>query len=119
MRDIPTPSTDCVPPNLLRSFLTGLVQKPQSDRPACNGKVISVSWRSSIARLSSLRPIAPIIVAVTPFMCMIATSTLLESSACAQIASRAAVHRSVRQIRRGSLRSLRRAGALDSCRHPN
>ena len=41
-------------------------------------------------RLGSLRPIARIIVAVAPFMCMIATSTLFESSACAQTASRPA-----------------------------
>jgi len=44
----------------------------------------------SIARRRSLRPIARIIVAVAPFMYLIATSTLLEPSACAQTPSRTA-----------------------------
>ena len=42
----------------------------------------------SIAQRRSLRPVARILVAVVPFMCLIADATLLESSACAQTASR-------------------------------
>jgi soluble lytic murein transglycosylase-like protein len=42
----------------------------------------SIAWRRS------LQPVARIIVAVAPFTCVIATSTLLEARACAQTASR-------------------------------
>jgi soluble lytic murein transglycosylase-like protein len=42
----------------------------------------------SIAWFRSLRPIAGVIVAIAPFMCLIAASTLFESSARAQIISR-------------------------------
>src|SRR5579863_8112583 len=40
-----------------------------------------------MAQHRSLQPIARIIVAVAPFMCMVATAALFESSACAQTAS--------------------------------
>jgi soluble lytic murein transglycosylase-like protein len=43
-----------------------------------------------MARHRSLQPIARIIVAVAPFMSMVATAALFESSACAQTASRPA-----------------------------
>ena len=90
MRGIPTPSTDCSSAEPSPIF-------PYRPRPETTKRSPSLQRKShisdlaiSIARLGSLRPIARIIVAVAPFMCMVATSTLFESSACAQTASRPA-----------------------------
>ena len=72
-----------------------------------------------MARLRSLRPIARIIVAVAPFMCMIATSALFESSACAQTASRrVSIDRFAKFVEEASDRFALPA-RLDSCRHPS
>jgi soluble lytic murein transglycosylase-like protein len=87
MPSIPTPSSDCCSASA-PTF-------PYRPRPKTTKRPSSLQWKShmsdlaiSIARFGSLRSIARIIVAVAPFMCMIATSTLFESSACAQTASR-------------------------------
>jgi soluble lytic murein transglycosylase-like protein len=85
-----TPSTDCASTESFPIF-------PYRPHPKTRKRSLSLQRKSricelagSIARRRSLRPIARIIVAVAPFMYMIATSTLLESSACAQTPSRTA-----------------------------
>jgi soluble lytic murein transglycosylase-like protein len=83
-----TPSTDCGASEPSPTL-------PYRPRSKTGKRTLSLKRKShirelasSIARLSSLRPIAPVIVAVAPFMCLIATSTLFESRACAQTVSR-------------------------------
>ena len=87
MRGIPTPSADCSSAEPTPIFPYRPRPKTTKRSPILQRKSHICELGSSIARLSSLRPIAPVIMAVAPFMCMIGTSTLLESSACAQTAS--------------------------------
>ena len=88
MRGIPTPSTVCS--SAEPSPIVPYRPRPTTTKrsPSLQRKSHIRELGSSIARLSSLRPIAPVIMAVAPFMCIIGTSTLLESSACAQTVSR-------------------------------
>ena len=90
MRGIPTPSTDCSSAEPSPIFPYRPRPKTTMRSPSLQRKSHISDLAISIARLGSLRPIARIIVAVAPFMCMVATSTLFESSACAQTASRPA-----------------------------
>jgi hypothetical protein len=90
MRGIPTPSTDCSSAEPSPIFPYRPRPKTTKRSPSLQRRRHTRELGSSIARLSSLRPIVPVIMAVAPFMCMITTSTLLESSACAQTASRLA-----------------------------
>jgi soluble lytic murein transglycosylase-like protein len=85
-----TPSTNCGSTEPSPIF-------PYRPRPKTRKRPFSLQWKSqtlvlpgSVPRRRSLQPIASIIVVVAPFMCMIATLTLFESSACAQTASRSA-----------------------------
>jgi len=90
MRGIPTPSTDCSSAEPSPIFPYRPRPKTTKRSPSLQRKSHISDLAISIAWLGSLRPIARIIVAVAPFMCMIATAALFESSACAQTASRPA-----------------------------
>jgi soluble lytic murein transglycosylase-like protein len=87
MRGIPTPSSDCSSASAPTS--------PYRPRPKNGGRSPAQQRKSHVPDvassnvwLCSLRPIARIVVVVATFICMIATSTLLESSAGAQTAPR-------------------------------
>jgi soluble lytic murein transglycosylase-like protein len=87
MRDLPTPSPDCVssePPLIFpcRPRLTVKNLSHSLQRKAHIGELAdSVAW------FRSLRPIPCVIVVVVPLMSAIVASTLVESIACAQTAS--------------------------------
>ncbi len=83
-----TPSTDCASTEPSPIFPYRPRPKTTKRSPSLQRKSRICELAGSIARRRSLRPIARIIVAVAPFMYMIATSTLLESSACARTPSR-------------------------------
>ena len=74
--------------NCLRSFLTGLVQKPDERSPGLQRKSHVPELASSIAWLRSLRPIARVIVAVAQLLCLIAAPIPVAPSARAQTAAR-------------------------------
>ena len=88
MHHILTRSVDCrctKPPPILPSRLIPRVSKhSRSLQPKC----LAHAPVAPIASLRSLRTIARIILAIAPFVCQIASSTLLESSARAQTAVR-------------------------------
>ena len=88
MRGIPTPSTDCSSAEPAPIF-------PYRPRPKIGRRSPGLQRKSHVPELASsnawrrsLRPIARVVVAVAPFMCLIAASTLFASSACAQTAAR-------------------------------
>src|SRR5579872_1423781 len=83
MRGIRTPSTDCGSAGPSAIF-------PYRPPPKATERSPGLHRTDAMARHRSLQPIARIIVAVAPFMCMIATAALFESSGCAQTASRPA-----------------------------
>ena len=83
-----TPSADCASSEPSPIFPLRPCPKTRKCPSSLQRKSHIRELASSIARLSCLRPIAPVIMAVAPFTCIIATSTLLESSACAQTISR-------------------------------
>lgn len=88
MHDIPALSNDSgssEPPLILPCRPRPKIRK-RSHGLQRNGHILELA--DSIAWLHSLRPITRVIVAIAPFICMIAASTLFQSSACAQIASR-------------------------------
>jgi hypothetical protein len=114
-----TPSTDCGCSEPAPTFPYRPCPKTRKRSSSLQRKSHTRELTDAIARHRSLRPIARIIVAVAPFMCMIATSTLFESSACAQTASRPAFTDRFAKFVEEALRSLRRAGALDSRRPPS
>jgi soluble lytic murein transglycosylase-like protein len=88
MRGIPTPSTDCSSAEPSPIFPYRPRPKTTKRSPSLQRKSHVRELGSSIAWLSSLRLVAPVVMAVAPFMCMIGTLTQLESSVCAQTASR-------------------------------
>jgi hypothetical protein len=88
MRGIPTLSTDCSSAEPSPIFPYRPRSKATKRSLGLHGKRHVRELWSWIARLSSLGAIAPVIMAIAPFMCMIGTSTLLKSSACAQTVSR-------------------------------
>lgn len=84
MHDILTRSVDCrctKPPPILPSRLIPRVSK---DSRSLQPKYLAHAPRAPIASLRSLRTIARIVLAIAPFVCQIASSTLLEWSARAQ-----------------------------------
>jgi soluble lytic murein transglycosylase-like protein len=90
MRGIRTPSTDCSSAGPSPIFPYRPPPKATKRSPGLHRKSHTRELTDAMARHRSLQPIARIIVAVAPFMCMIATAALFESSACAQTASRPA-----------------------------
>jgi soluble lytic murein transglycosylase-like protein len=88
MHHILTRSVDCrctKPPPIFPSRLVPRVSKhSRSLQPIC----LAHAPVAPIASLRSLRTIARITLAIVPFLCQIASSTLLESSARAQTAER-------------------------------
>ena len=88
MRGIRTPSTDCSSAGPSPIFPYRPPPKATKRSPGLHRKSHTRELTDAMARHRSLQPIARIIVAVAPFMCMIATAALFESSACAQTASR-------------------------------
>ena len=88
MRGIRTPSTDCSSAESSPIFPYRPPPKATKRSPGLHRKSHTRELTDAMARHRSLQPIARIIVAVAPFMCMIATAALFESSACAQTASR-------------------------------
>jgi soluble lytic murein transglycosylase-like protein len=88
MRGIRTPSTDCTSAEPAAIFPYRPRPKTTKGSPGLQRKSHTHDLTGAIARHQSLQLIARIIVAVAPFMCMIANSILFESSACAQTASR-------------------------------
>lgn len=88
MSGIRTPSTDCssAEPSLIFPYRPP--PKATKRSPGLHRKSHTRELTDAMARHRSLQPIARISVAVAPFMCMIATAALFESSACAQTASR-------------------------------
>jgi soluble lytic murein transglycosylase-like protein len=105
MQHILIPSVDCrctIPPPIFPSRLTPKVGKHSRSlqRKSHAGPPVD-----PIASRRSLRTIARIILAIAPFMCQIASSTLLESSARAQTAERSdAVDRFAKFIEEASAR---------------
>jgi soluble lytic murein transglycosylase-like protein len=88
MHDIPALSNDSgssEPPLILPCRLRPKIGKHCYSLQR-NGHILELA--ESLAWLDSLRPITRVIVAVAPFICMIAASTLFQSSACAQMESR-------------------------------
>jgi soluble lytic murein transglycosylase-like protein len=83
-----TPSTDCgssepspTPPYRPRP-------KTRKRSPSLQRKSHTRELAHAIAWRRSIRPVARVIVVVAPFMCLIAAATLVDSSPCAQTASR-------------------------------
>jgi soluble lytic murein transglycosylase-like protein len=85
-----TPSTDCGCSEPAPTFPYRPCPKTRKRPSSLQRKSHTGELTDAIARHQSLQLIARIIVAVAPFVCMIATSALFESSACAQTASRPA-----------------------------
>lgn len=105
MHDVLTPSVDCrctKPPPIFPSRLTLKVSKHSRTlqrKGPTRTPVGQIPW------LRWLRTIARIILAIAPFVCQIASSTLLESSARAQTAERSeAVDRFAKFIEEASAR---------------
>jgi len=88
MRGIPTPSTDCGSTKPPPIFPYRPRPKTRTRSPSLQRKGHIVELASSIAWRRSLRPVARVMMAVAPFLCLIVDSTLFESSACAQAVSR-------------------------------
>ena len=119
MRGIRTPSTDCSSAEPSPIFPYRPPPKATKRSPGLHRKSHTRELTDAMARHRSLQPIARIIVAVAPFMCMIATAALFEIERVRTNRVASCIHRSVRQIRRGGLRSLRPAGPLDLRRSPS
>ena len=90
MRGIHTPSIDCSSAEPSPIFPHRPPPKATKRSPDLHRKSHTRELTDAMARHRSLQPIARIIAAVAPFMCMIATAVLFQSSACAQTASRPA-----------------------------
>jgi len=88
MRGIPTLSTDCTSAEPSPIFPYRPRSKTTKRSPSLQRKRHIRELGHSIARFSSLHAIAPVIIAIAPFMCMIVASTRVESSPCAQTMSR-------------------------------
>ena len=84
MRGIPTPSPHCSCAEPAPIFPYRPRPKTKKRSPNLQRKRHIRELGSSIARLSFLHPIAPVIMAVAPFMSLIAAATLVDSGARAQ-----------------------------------
>ncbi|SRR5579871_301808 len=83
-----TPSTDCGTSRPYPSFPYRRRPKAGKRSPDLQRKSHIRELADSFAWLRSIRAIPRVIILVVSFMCLIAASTLFESSACAQAASR-------------------------------
>jgi hypothetical protein len=81
-----TPSTDCSSSESSPTFPYRPRPKTKKRSPSLQRKSRICELAGSIPWLRTLRPVACVVMAVAPFMSLIAASTLFAKSACAQSA---------------------------------